>query len=158
MANLVVSSIPSAIAVISKDGTIVDANPGFQALVKKSPKELVGMDFETVLPAEISSQVRNVKEGKLFRGTAQVPQGFFELTIFVEPTQSLKILILTDKTEEKVQREHIEAMRRETLERVEKVVKKQMEVAQKIAGLLGETTAETKGSLSQLVKILRKEE
>ncbi|HHY17066.1 MAG TPA: hypothetical protein GX524_03240, partial [Firmicutes bacterium] len=59
--------------------------------------------------------------------------------------------------QEKRDREQLSQLRNETLARVEQVIRKQMEVAQKVAGLLGETTAETKGSLSQLVKIMKNE-
>ena len=41
-------------------------------------------------------------------------------------------------------------LRRETVETAQKVIDKQMLVAQEIAGLLGETTAETKVTLTKL--------
>ena len=41
-------------------------------------------------------------------------------------------------------------MRREAMEIAQKVIDKQMMVAQEIAGLLGETTAETKVTLTKM--------
>jgi uncharacterized Fe-S cluster-containing protein len=48
-------------------------------------------------------------------------------------------------------------MRDETIETTDEVIMKQMRVAQEIASLLGETTAETKVALLNLKKILRQE-
>jgi len=48
-------------------------------------------------------------------------------------------------------------IKEETLIKVNQVVDKQMKVAQEIAGLLGETTAETKISLLKLIDMLKQE-
>ncbi len=51
----------------------------------------------------------------------------------------------------------IEQIKEETLEKAQQVINNQMRVAQEIASLLGETTAETKVLLDKLMKILRGE-
>ncbi|MBD3559933.1 hypothetical protein H6S82_13820, partial [Planktothrix sp. FACHB-1355] len=48
-------------------------------------------------------------------------------------------------------------LRKETVVKVNEVVDNQMKVAQEIAGLLGETTAETKVSLLKIIKMLEHE-
>jgi len=45
-------------------------------------------------------------------------------------------------------------MRKETIKKVNEVVDNQMKVVQEIAGLLGETTAETKVSLLKIIQML----
>ena len=62
--------------------------------------------------------------------------------------------ILRDVTDRERQRAELEHLRTETLARTQEVVKNQMRVAQEIAQLLGETTAETKMMLSRLAKLL----
>ena len=52
--------------------------------------------------------------------------------------------------EEKGKGEQALHLKMETVEMAQKVIDKQMMVAQEIAGLLGETTAETKVTLSKL--------
>ena len=59
---------------------------------------------------------------------------------------------LTDITEEESKREAMEQIREETLTKATQVINNQMFVAQQIAGLLGETTAETKIILLDLIK------
>jgi hypothetical protein len=59
---------------------------------------------------------------------------------------------MVDLSHEWHQRNEMLRIKRETLEQVNEVVNKQMHVAQEIAGLLGETTAETKSVCSNCVK------
>ncbi len=70
-------------------------------------------------------------------------------------TTSLMLAIFRDVTEREQQRQELETLRTETLQRTQEVITKQMRVAHEIAGLLGETTAETKVVLTQLSKLLR---
>jgi hypothetical protein len=49
-------------------------------------------------------------------------------------------------------------MQEETLSMAQRVIDKQMRVAHEIAGLLGETTAETKVTLTKLQKVVRNRE
>ncbi|MEI6158182.1 MAG: hypothetical protein WCP87_07440, partial [Atribacterota bacterium] len=58
---------------------------------------------------------------------------------------------------QKDQENMMEEIREKTLEKAQQVINNQMRVAQEIAGLLGETTAESKSLLSKLMKILRGE-
>ncbi|MGI6620026.1 MAG: [Fe-Fe] hydrogenase large subunit C-terminal domain-containing protein [Bacillota bacterium] len=158
MANLIVSAIPSAIFVVSRDDRILEVNRLAQVLAKQPLHNLIGESIEHILPTEVSAQLhRMIDDEDVFRGLMEFDGKWFDLTIFSEPTQQVKVIILTDKSKEIQDRERLSQLRSETLGRVEQVILKQMEVAQKVAGLLGETTAETKGTLSQLVKILKGE-
>ena len=59
--------------------------------------------------------------------------------------------------EEQVREQHYN-LKIETVEMAQKVIEKQMMVAQEIAGLLGETTAETKVTLTKLERFHLNEE
>jgi PAS domain S-box-containing protein len=72
-----------------------------------------------------------------------------------EGGHNLMLAIFRDVTEREQQRRELETLRTETLQRTQEVITKQMRVAHEIAGLLGETTAETKVVLTQLSKLLR---
>ena len=58
--------------------------------------------------------------------------------------------ILRNVTAEEKIREQHDRMRRHAMDIAQKVIDKQMMVAQEIAGLLGETTAETKVTLTKM--------
>jgi uncharacterized Fe-S cluster-containing protein len=65
--------------------------------------------------------------------------------------------VFVDLTKEKEREVLMEQIKEETLEKAQQVINNQMRVAQEIASLLGETTAETKVLLDKLMKILRGE-
>ncbi len=156
MANLIVSAIPSAIFVVSSEGKLLDVNRLGQILTQEPLYELLGQPVDLILPAEVCSRIRQVEHDEdVCRDLVKLNGQWFDVTIFSEPTQRSKVIILTNRTQEIRDRERLSQLRDETLARVEQVIRKQMEVAQKVAGLLGETTAQTKGSLSQLVKIMK---
>jgi len=77
--------------------------------------------------------------------------------IFPVPDEKVVAGIFVDMTTEWKQNCEMQNLRREAIQEMRQVVDKQMSVAQEIAGLLGETTAETKVSLLRLLEMLRRE-
>ena len=75
--------------------------------------------------------------------------------IFPVPGEKVVAGIFVDLTREWEQRKELEVLRIRTAQEVRNVVDNQMRVAQEIAGLLGETTAETKVSLLRLLELLQ---
>ena len=68
----------------------------------------------------------------------------------------LAILIDITREEQAAQQDYMKNL--ETVEMAQKVIDKQMMVAQQIAGLLGETTAETKVTLTNMCQTLLDDE
>lgn len=64
------------------------------------------------------------------------------------------LAIMVDITNEEENREELKKVKENTLNAAQDVIDKQMRVAQEIAGLLGETTAETKVILTKLKNIV----
>ena len=62
------------------------------------------------------------------------------------------IVLVKDITREEQKKRELEQLREETMETAQRVIDKQMRVAQEIASLLGETTGETKVALTKLKK------
>lgn len=62
--------------------------------------------------------------------------------------------IFKDITKEEREQENLYDLRVETMEMAQKVIDKQMVAAQQIASLLGETTAETKVTLTKLKNMI----
>ncbi len=67
---------------------------------------------------------------------------------------NLVIATLIDVTREEKLEQQEDEKRKATIELAQKVIFKQMMVAQEIAGLLGETTAETKTTLTKLCSLI----
>jgi uncharacterized Fe-S cluster-containing protein len=68
------------------------------------------------------------------------------------------IAIVSDVTSDEKRAKELQRMKLETAEKATEIITKQMQVAQEIAGLLGETTAETKSALLELVWLLKDKE
>jgi uncharacterized Fe-S cluster-containing protein len=66
--------------------------------------------------------------------------------------------VMTDITSQVNYNERLVKVKQDTLSVTDNVIKKQMRVAQEIASLLGETTAETKVALLKLKTMLQEEE
>ncbi|HCU21960.1 MAG TPA: hypothetical protein DF698_03535, partial [Candidatus Atribacteria bacterium] len=82
---------------------------------------------------------------------------YVKLSVFYLEKSGLLMGVFVDLTKQKDQEQMMEEIRGKTLEKAQQVITNQMLVAQEIASLLGETTAETKSLLSKLMKILRGE-
>lgn len=65
--------------------------------------------------------------------------------------------IFKDITEEEALKEKSQKLRMDTVDMAQKVIDKQMVVAQEIASLLGETTAETKVTLTKLKDMIARD-
>jgi uncharacterized Fe-S cluster-containing protein len=66
--------------------------------------------------------------------------------------------IIMDVTEEEKRVQELEKVKDQAIQKATEIVNKQMLVAQEIAGLLGETTAETKVALLELISLYRGKE
>jgi uncharacterized Fe-S cluster-containing protein len=77
-----------------------------------------------------------------------------EQSVVNVPKSNVMILILKDITEAERQKNKDQKLREGTIEITQRVIEKQMRVAQEIASLLGETTAETKVALTRLKKTM----
>lgn len=72
---------------------------------------------------------------------------------FKLPEEDLRVLMLLDITETVIKDQQADVLKAETINKAQQVIHQQMRVAQEIAGLLGETTAETKAALFELIKM-----
>lgn len=83
---------------------------------------------------------------------------YVEISIINMKDHNRVLGMMKDVTEEEKYNEKLRAVREQTFEVTDRVVKNQMKIAQEIASLLGETTAETKVALLKLKDILQSEQ
>jgi uncharacterized Fe-S cluster-containing protein len=113
-------------------------------------KPIVYFDDEILISKAIKSK-KSIKGKKIFE--KDVKRHFIINVIYYEP-EDIAHVFFTDITVNELKKEELEKVKKETLIRTQEVIDKQMRVAQEIAGLLGETTAETKMSLKSLRDLL----
>lgn len=149
--NLIMDYSPNAIIALDERLQIEDANPVASALLGKQKQELLGAQIYEILPCDMYEKVMG-QQDKTLVALQEYPQyGIVveQAVVYVEQSGSI-LLILKDVTEEQRRRQEKKEMRERTIEITQNVIDKQMRVAQEIASLLGETTAETKVALTRL--------
>jgi uncharacterized Fe-S cluster-containing protein len=160
MSNVVMDVIPYMIFVIDGELRIRECNKQAQEFLKIGREEaLRSYIFEFIEVEDIEETFRSRKS--LLHKKVVLNQGKMiaeEKVVYIEETDSV-LLILQDITKEEERKEQRFQLKMETVEMAHKVIEKQMLVSQEIAGLLGETTAQTKVILTKLADaVLREEE
>lgn len=155
----IIMNNPVGIVVIDGDYKITEINKSAAAILGADVNMSVGQvafdcfnseDFIAAL-----AEGKNVVRKRIF---VNKTKKYAELTIIVMAEHKLTCGILRDVTDKVAYDKRLAAVKEETLKTTDDVVKKQMRVAQEIASLLGETTAETKVALLKLKEILKEED
>jgi transcription termination factor Rho len=121
-------------------------------MIGKKKKEVVGSCVADLMDATLFEEAARTMAAS--RGEIELSDLVIDEQVVYVPEQKLLVGILIDRTEERRQMENRKRVAQEAVERARQVIEEQMEVAQKIAGLLGETTAETKISLTALMNVI----
>lgn len=160
--NVVMDATPNAILIVDRDLRVQDLSPSAAQLFNCSRAASRGQPLRDVMPAvDDFLAVRRSGQSvlnQIIRLPAAPDRGRGELvleeTVVPVRGENLLVAILRDVTERERQRGELERIRGEAVQRSHEVINKQMRVAHEIAGLLGETTAETKVLLSQLTRLM----
>lgn len=151
ISNVIISTTPNAIFALDEKLIIQEANLSAHKFFGAAGMDLLGKHIFEVLEctdfqAVIDSKA-NIYDKKHYYEKYDMT---VRQSIIHAPEQNIVVAILQDISHEE---RHVQQMYREREKNVEltqKVIEKQMRVAQEIASLLGETTAETKVALTKL--------
>ena len=152
ISNLVLRALPDGVVIFDEDFIIREINLAANTMFDCDSR-VIGEKIDVLVnPAGFESVFLEGKTIKIDAG--ELPNGKITRQI-VFPLENSAVAIFTDITNELKQREDLLLVKAETIDRAQEVIKKQMTVSQVIAGLLGETAAETKVQLSQLIKLMK---
>lgn len=150
---------PNGLVVLDRDDRIQIVNPSFCALFQVQPDQAKGMPAGEIFD--------DLSDFQAVRASGQPIQGrereypryglYLRGVYFPVVGQDLTACILVDLTRDRRREEEMHRMKQELLGQVDKVIDRQMRIAQEIAGLLGETTAEAKISLLKIRDMLNEE-
>jgi transcriptional regulator with PAS, ATPase and Fis domain len=125
---------------------------------------MFGLDKETVVGRPAAEVLGDVSMFMAVRASGQPASGwerefpeqglFLRHVLFPLAEEDLTACILVDLTSEHQREQELIRMKQEMIANVNQVIDRQMRIAQEIAGLLGESTAEAKVNLIQLRKML----
>lgn len=155
LTNIIFDQSPNIIMLIDEELKVKEFNPTAERLFNINAPEAkdkpIGLLMDDSEFASIIETKQNIYKQKI--QLSQYGLVFMMNLVYLEK-QHLILTIMTDITLDEKNQEELTRVKQNTLEAAQKVITKQMRVAQEIAGLLGETTAETKVILTKLKKIV----
>lgn len=159
VSNVIFEATPNYIVIVGYDFKIIDINNAMASVIKKKREELIGEYIGDYIDIKYFIDVLYSKEdiiSKKLKWKEYNKDTQSSIILLKEHSALLGIYI--DTTKEENQRKTIRKVKLNTINTAQNVINKQMRVAQEIASLLGETTAETKVILTQLKELAMKGE
>ncbi len=151
ISNIIIHSTPNAIIALNRELKIQECNYSARNLFKFGSEDVCGKYIYEVLECsdfiEVRETEQNIFNRKYYYEKYDVT---VEQSIIYVKEHDLVVAFIRDITREEKQNRQIYKVKCETVDIAQKVIEKQMRVAQEIASLLGETTAETKVILTKL--------
>ena len=147
---------PNGLIVVDTDMRIRLVNQAFCKMFGVDAEKIIGEEVTTIFDDVVDFRVAweqntviPAKEKHYSRYHVYVRK-----VIFPIQDEGIIACIMVNMTHEWQQEKDMRRVRQETILKVKEVVDNQMKVAQEIASLLGETTAETKVSLLRLLQVV----
>ena len=151
-AETIFQRLPVAISLADSAHRVVYSNKAFLELAtRENQEEVQGKTFKELFGVDPLDGAQEAGGSKWL----QLPEvrRTAKLYNFKLPEEDLRVLMLLDVTETVMKDQQADVFKTETINKAHQVIHQQMRVAQEIAGLLGETTAETKAALFELIKL-----
>jgi PAS domain S-box-containing protein len=150
---------PNGLIVVDPDMYIKLVNPAFCRMFQVQANDIIGQPASTILE-DVSDFKKVWKDDIVIRGKfREYPKQnlYVNEVIFSIEDEGVIACIMVDLSHELDRRRELTQLKHETVKKVNEVVDNQMKVVQEIAGLLGETTAETKVSLLKIIQMLEQD-
>ncbi len=150
---------PSIILVVNHELMIVDINPAAERFFDLMKDQAVDLPISILLEEQPFVEVMESRKDLVgLRLTLNNNQTTVIESIIHIEQQEVMLCILHDLTEEIRHEKHLQRLKIDAIDMAQQVINKQMIVAQEIASLLGETTAQTKVTLTRLKELIQENE
>jgi len=150
LSNYVLTETPNITIIVDKDLNIIEFNAAAENAFKVTRREaLQKCIFEIIDSSDF--QFASITDKKVHYKEYGITT---MQTIVYIAKEEIAMGIFKDITQDEADLENKYILRNETIEMAQKVINKQMVAAQQIASLLGETTAETKVTLTKLKNMI----
>lgn len=157
MSYEVIQNSPNGIVLVDNDLKIAEINQRALDLLGLSGNVKGELIFNYLDPTDFV--LAQTEEKNLYRKKLHIEKtdSWVEYSVILLKKQKMLFAVMKDITAEARYDERLKRVKMDTLSTTDEVIKKQMRVAQEIASLLGETTAETKVALLKLKETLTEE-
>lgn len=155
--SAILQHTPNGVLLVDKQTQIRFINPAFIKMFKCENEELSGRLAKDFVHSDCFE--RAIAAGGSLMVKESVPEHeiSFRVGIFPIEGEDLYCGIFIDISEEEKTRKDFLNLKAQMLTRAQEVISRQMQTAQEIARLLGETTAETKVLLKKLMSLYEEE-
>lgn len=159
LSNVIIENTVNSIIMVDYDINVVEINPAAQKIFNIYRQNIIGKPLSLLIDDSNFKWVRDNCKDIIGKKVQCLKYGavFIENIIYL-PKQNLILAEMTNIMEGEKNKKELNRVKKNTLNAAKAVIEKQMRVAQEIAGLLGETTAETKVTLDKLRRIVAGEE
>jgi uncharacterized Fe-S cluster-containing protein len=153
--SIIFDSSPNSICILDEELRIKEVNPAFNRIFNQDKIKLNHWPIAAVIDHDILSELQDAPMGRVSKKIyiSSVEKSFV-CNIVKLNDGKIYVAIFTDISKSEQNRLELLRVKEETLKTCQEVIDNQMRVAQEIASLLGETTAETKIGLNQLKKLV----
>lgn len=154
LANITFEYTPNVIFVLSGELKVLEFNPSAERIFKVKADYIKGKPISMLIDDSDFGQVIKTKGNILGKRISYLDYGvvLFQNILYLDD-QNVLLVIMSNNTMEEKQKEELKKVKENAVRAAQNVINKQMRVAQEIASLLGETTAETKTTLTKLKMI-----
>ena len=147
---------PNGLIVLDTDFNIKLVNPAFCKMFQVEAEDIIGQPAAQLFE-DVEDFKRVWEKNEVIRGKEKEYPAhnlYVRRVVFPIKDENIIACIMVDITQEWQRKKEMMKLKTETVAKVNEVVDNQMKVVQEIAGLLGETTAETKVSLLKIIKMV----
>ena len=155
--SAILQNTPNGVLLVDKETRIRFVNPAFLTMFRCTDSKVMGRLAKEFVHSDCFE--RAIAAGGSLMAKESIPEHevSFRVGIFPIEREDLYCGIFIDISEEEKARKDFLELKAQTLQRAQEVISRQMQTAQEIARLLGETTAETKVLLMKLMSLYQEE-
>lgn len=158
ISNVIINSTPNAILAVTEDMHIGEANQAAINIFNLKKDEFQNKNINDIFECEDIEKVRETKQDIInIKHYYEKYDVIVEQSILYIKENHMIIIVMKDITVEEKEKQEKHKISSENVVIAQKVIEKQMRIAQEIASLLGETTAETKVALTKLKNSIQSE-
>lgn len=150
MNNVIIENTPNAIIVTDEDYHIIEFNQKSVETFMYSKQQAMHMPIDTIIGDNVFESLTKDDDIKTMKKHFSKSNRVFNIMVRYVASQNVYLGVFNDVTLVERNKAKQHKTRVDVLEMAQDVIDKQMIVAHEIASLLGETTAETKVTLSNL--------
>jgi uncharacterized Fe-S cluster-containing protein len=155
-ADKIIERSPNGVIEVNSKYEIIQYNNTFKEMFNlPEVSEIAGQPYQNILDVDFFTGEKVDKKSFLARSEKYGKQ--MEVVTFDLQEDEMHVAVVVDISQKLINKKNLDNLKKETIDKATDVIHKQMRVAQEIASLLGETTAETKATLLDLMNVFKKE-